>query len=255
MDGHTSMTTFSRLTIPLLGLLILAACGSGDSNVGPTYEGGPVVCGALEASSYRYTLDAVFDVDNPDIVPPPANVRPGPPDSHFSTHVDAEVEDGDRFRATVTNDDGGSSTTFDAIVTGDRVYSRFGSGEWATLGFSEGASDPIPYQPASLCEAVAPDLDLGSLTGTLDEAIASQKFEIDSLAMDFPARTVELRGGDVDVLIETYDVIVWVAQEGSYISKVDLSGTGFYEDGTSLTFQLSYEISDMGGDSNVDPPN
>ena len=249
-----SMTTFSWLTIPLLGLLILAACGGGASSVGPTYKGGPVVCDALEAASYTYTLDAAFDVDNPDIVPPPADVRLGPPDGHFSTHVEAEVEDGDRFRATITNEDGGSSTTFDAIVTSDRVYSRFGSGEWATLGFSEGASNPIPYQIASLCKAVASDLDLDSLTGTTDEAIASQKFEIDSLAMDFPARIDELRGGDVDVLIGAYDVTVWVAQEGSYISKVDLSGTGFYEDGTSLTFRLSYEISDMGGDSSVDPP-
>lgn len=243
---------FSWLAVPFLGI-VLAACGGGTSSVGPVYEGGPVVCDALESSSYTYTLDTGFDIDNPDIVPAPTGVSRGPPDTTFATNVEAEVEDGERISATITNGDGFSTTTFASIVADGGVYLQFGSRGWEKQP-ADRPLELIPYRILGLCNAIAPDLDLDSLTGTLDESIASQKFEIGSLVMDFPSRTRDLVGGDVDALIEVFDVTVWVALNGSYISKVELSGTGFYGDGTSLAFHLSYEISDVGGNVSVDPP-
>ena len=240
---------FYWLTIPLLGILVFAACGGGSSSVGPDYTGGPVVCDALEANSYTYTIDTGIDVDNPEIFPAPTNVSRGPPTVHFTSHVEAEVENGDRFNATVTNSDGGSSTTFGSIEVDGEVYTKFGS-EWE----ERGSVSFIPYGIVGVCNALAPDLELESMTGTTDEAIASEKFEIDSLSMLFASRIADLAGGDVAALVQTYDITVWVAQEGSYIRKVELSGTGFYGDETSVTFTLSYEISDMGGDISVDPP-
>jgi len=241
---------FVWLAIPVLGIVVVA-CGGGNSSVGPAYEGGPVACDALESRSFTYSLDAVIDIDNPDILPVLTGVTRGPPDTVFTTHVEADVEDGDRIDATITNDDGFTFTTFGAIVAEGAAYTQFDNREWQQRDIS---FEPVPYRLLGLCNAIGLDLELGPLTGTRDEAIASQKFEIDSLAMDFPSLTRDLVGGDVDTLIEAFDVTVWVAEQGSYISKVDLIGTGFYGDETSLTFHLSYEISDMGGDINVDIP-
>ncbi len=142
-------------------------------------------------------------------------------------------------------------------VIGDTLFILTRNG-WQTRPLSELETYPVPYLPSDTCQALAPDLflsDVASVSETVS-GVSAQKYHFDSLETDVPDRHPSFGlQSDAARFVNIFSGDVWVADEGGYIVKMDLSGTGQYDNGRKLTIEISYELSSINdGSIQIEPP-
>ena len=129
---------------------------------------------------------------------------------------------------------------------------------WTSRPLAGLQSFPVPYLPSDTCKALAPDLFLSGLASVPEtiSGISAQKYHFDSLESDLPDNHPSFgAGSDAARFVNVYSGDVWVADEGGYIVKMALSGTGQYDNGRELTVEISYELSNINDSSiQIGPP-
>lgn len=228
--------------------VLIAACGGDDG--GSSTATGSLNCNAMADTSYRFSGEVMFDTELP------AAADPSLGELHWKSTVEGEVEDEDSIRAVINNTDYGAvNTTLEAIIDNGEKYRFLPDFGWQDL---QAAPDyrPIPYLPFVTCEALAVDFDPAEHQGREEEVngIPSTRYELSDFATDMPDRMPDIGpSSDVSVYVNTFSGIVWVADAG-YISKLDLTGVGYYPDGKKLTARFILDIKDWGADINVEKP-
>jgi hypothetical protein len=248
----------------IAGLLIAlaAACGGGGEEESPTpsptgEDGAVAPCQALQnLETYRYTvnfeLESTEPPETPPAVPPTATgtVAPeSPAPRRFTYDIDASFVAPDRTEAVIT---AGLQAPFTMIAIGDEAWAQVGT-NWRAAPGETG----IPYKPSDICQAVLPDLDLSQV-----EPREEKVNDVDSLFYTFSQASLPESmanifgpGSDMDTLIKTLDVELWLAEKDEWPVRLDISGSGVYADGAELLLHLSMDISDANSDDiRVEPP-
>jgi hypothetical protein len=242
--------------VAALVALATFACG-GDDDDDVAFTPGTVDCDTLINGSYRYNVSIHYIVD-PSPTPLPSGAGPGHPAVDLRQELVGSVEDADSFAAEMTFIDRSVASTTGAMHDDGRGWLQSG-GRWTeqVASAERPVGDLVPYLPKNFCQALAPDIDTTVSDRESEDVngIRSQRFNYTDFVTDFPDRTPDFGGGsDVGVLINEFDGSVWVANNGNFISKIDMSGEGTYPDGAVMHFSIAYEISDLGADINLEPP-
>lgn len=242
------------VVLPILAFVALVvACGGNDG--GATFvAGGPVDCGRLADGSYTYSFGVVFDFQDSGVG---ETVVPGPGTFRFEQTRDGEFEDSDSVSVTGLNTDGVNDTAIATVLDDGRAWEFSDISGWRESQVGEdGGLSLIHYLPFDVCEAVVPDVDTaaeGSTESVND--IRSERFDLGTITSDFLDRIPAIGPGhDAATLIPELDISVWIAYDGSYLSKVTATGSGTYSDGDTITVTLEFEVTEFGADVNVEPP-
>lgn len=259
---RASTKAWGLLVIAGLLIALAAACGGGGEEESPTppptgEDGAVASCQALQnLKSYRYTvnleLESTEPPETPPAVPPTATgtVAPeSPAPRRFTYDIDASFVAPDRSEAVIT---AGLQAPFTMIAIGDDVWAQVGA-NWRPAPEQTG----IPYKPSDICQAVLPDLDLSQV-----EPQEEKVNDVDSLFYTFSQASLPESmanifgpGSDMDILIKTLDVELWLAEKDERPVRLDISGGGVYADGAELLLHLSMDIRDANSDDiRVEPP-
>jgi len=258
--------TKARELLAIVGLLaaLAAACGGGGEpqpegspTPPPTQDAALAPCQALQAfKAYRYSVD--LKLESPEPAEAPAEPRPTPTvtltrqfDGPFSFEyaIEASFVAPDRFETVIT---AGSDEPFGLITVGGQTWVQL-AGNWTP------AQQPseLPYKPPVVCEAVLPDLDLSQA-----EPQEEKTNGVDSLHYTFPQVHSEQAwakiygaGSDLDILLKTLDVDLWLAEKGNWPVRMEILSSGFYSDGRELRAHLLVDTKDANSDDiRVEPP-
>lgn len=267
--------TYPRFLIPgglvagTLALLMIAACGGGgdggngaDGGDGATPTGDAtttsiIACDTFRQKSYRYTVEGMLEVTAIEGTPVPS-AAPGPNPYTFAESIEGSVEDGANIRVAVSNTDGINTTNFEGIELDDgRGWTNFDGGGWEQQDTTERPL-PIRYRPAIICEAIAPDLTSSVLAGEPEEVngVASTRYTLDDVPPAFFARDLDFgAASDLFQYGKTADATVWVADDGDYLTKLDITGYAQYPAGQPMTMRLVFELGELDDGIAVDAPN
>lgn len=224
----------------------------GDVQVPP----GGISCDAFAlADSYRWNAEVVLDLKPRD--PSLPNTDGYGPEGFVATQdLQGAAQAPDRLQATSTSKElNPKGSSF--VRIGATLWFQDSTGAWASRTVSD-ADFSIPYIPSDTCSAVQPDISLDGLTGAPEMvgAIASHRYHFDSLKSDLPDRHPSFGpGSDVARVVNVYAGDIWVADDGGYISKMDLGGIGRYENGRELVIRVFYELLGVNdGSVDIQPP-
>jgi hypothetical protein len=232
-------------------LLTIAACGGGDDDApSVSLAAGAIGCEQMFEDSYQYSVQVDTDVGPlPTTVPTPTGQ--GRPAFHFTTIVKGQVQDGVKLQGTIDNTDGNSKTVYDAIQIGHTGYLKFDETGWKANDTSQ-QRIPFPYWPMAVCESIAPDVDTTALGAPENEelnGVKTQRYELTDLGVDFFKRSPEFGGGsDAANYLSGLSGTLWVAENGRYPAKFDITAQGSYPSGQVLTIQIQFEAWDVGSD-------
>lgn len=224
----------------------------GDVQVPP----GGISCDAFDlADSYRWNAQVVLDLKAQDPSLPSTDGY-GPEGFIATQDLQGAAQAPDKLQVTTTTHElspEGSSY----VSIGETLWFENSDGAWASRSASE-AGFSIPYIPSDTCKAVQPDIHLDGLTGAPEMVgeIASHKYHFDSLKSDLPDRHPSFGpGSDAARIVNVFAGDIWVADDGGYISKMDLGGIGHYENGRELVIRVFYELLGVNdGSVDIQPP-
>jgi hypothetical protein len=257
-----STKAWGLLVIAGLLIALAAACGGGGEEGSPTpsptgEDAALAPCQALQnLKTYRYTVNLELESTEPPETPPAASptatgtaVPESPAPRRFTYVIDASFVAPDRTEAVITT---GSQTPLTMIAIGDQVWVQL-AGNWRPTPEQAG----VPYKPSDICQAVLPDLDLSQV-----EPQEEKVNDVNSLFYTFPQVSspesmaqIFGPGSDMDILIKTLDVELWLAEKDGWPVRLDISGSGLYADGAELLLHLSMDTRDANsGDIRVEPP-
>ena len=246
-----------------MAIAMAAACdGGGPDSGSPTPVASPgtatiAPCQALEeAKSFRYvskvTLESPQTTETPtaDLPQPSATVTRafgGP--WVYQYNVDASVVTPDRFHFTITTTD---IPSFGIIAIGQEVWQET-DGTWQP----QPQPPSIPYQPIPVCEAILPELDLAQAEPQREEIDGLETIHYTFLKNASPQGVAKVFGesSDMDLLIKTLDVNLWLSEDGDELVRLEFQGKGLYSDGRPLMVHLVVDVRDMNSeDIKVEPP-
>jgi hypothetical protein len=250
----------ARIIVPVaLGaiLALTAACGGGGSALDDlTWDAGRINCEGFNVmKGYRYTSTVTLDLKER-----PAEIEASGgdtyrPDRFEHTQImDGEVEPPDAIKVTVSQPV--QDQTVNYVFVDGRVYFAFGGQPWDSKSEAE-AKTPVPYPPVQMCNAIGRDLYLDQLQGTPEEVngIQATKYHVENLQSEWPDNHPSFTASsDVSRYVSNFTGDIWVADEGHYIVKIDISGAGQYENGRGLEVIYSYELFDVDKDIDIKPP-
>jgi hypothetical protein len=233
-------------------LTLVAACGGSDK----PFQAVPITCDPLTTSAYRYNSEVAIEVKEAE-GPAPGTPIADPNPFRFVQGFDGIIQAPDKVRVAISTKDPPSSAVIQIIVTGDKAYSNTGSG-WTQGTVSSSRPFPIGYRPASACTAIAKDLDPTQTKGESDAVhdVDAHRYDFSELPATFFANDPDFGGGsDAGRLIHAVQGSAWIADEGGYVAKLILTGTGEYASGRKIVVHLSYELLDFNpGDIDIQPP-
>ena len=144
---------------------------------------------------------------------------------------------------------------FVVSVADNQAFVRL-SGVWQKADNTSNRPVPLPYQPDQICKALAPDVDTTKLGAGQPETVngvSSQRFTLHSSATSF--FTNEFGGqSDIAANVKTLDGTIWVADQGNFMTKLDITGVGQYTNGQPISVKITFELSDLGADIKIGPP-
>jgi hypothetical protein len=244
-------------------LVILAAlfgaCSGGNSTA--VAKPGPLVCDTLATGSYHYTEHVVLAVSALSGLPSPPPVPTASGSSHsvfsLSTDLQGSVQ-GANIDATIHTDTGSSVGDYEVILLADNQGFVKLSNGWQKADNTSNRPVPLPYQPDQVCKALAPDVDTTKLGAGQPETVngvSSQRFTLQALPTSFFANEPDFGvQSDVGAHIKTLDGTIWVADQGNFITKLDIIGTGQYPNGQLISVKVTFELLDLGADIKIAAP-
>ncbi len=246
----------------LIAVLALAIAGCSGGSSDPAFKPGPLACDGLGTKSYNYTVNVKEQVNALESTPaPPVTIAPRiVPAASITWDIQGAVQGGGKggsIDATQHNATQGGSANIETIAleSGDDFY-NVDQGGWQQDTTQQGPRGPS-FEPLTVCNALSPDADTTKLGAGVSETVngvASQKFGFQGLSSLFINRLPEFAGGDAGSYISTLDGTVWVAEKGNLITKLDITGTGQYPNGQTISVTLQFEVKDLGGDIKVRAP-
>lgn len=242
----------------LIAVLALAIAGCSGGTSDSAFTPGPLACNGLGTKSYHYTMTVTEQVKALESTPaPPVTIAPRiVPAATITWDIQGAVQGGGKggsIDATQHNSTQGASADIETIAleSGDDFYNVNGGG-WKL------APGGPSFEPLTVCNSLSPDVDTTKLGAGVSETVngvASQKFGFQGLSSQLIARLPDFGGGsDAGVYIRTLDGTVWVAEKGNLITKLDITGTGQYPNGQTISVTLQFEVKDLGGDIKVRAP-
>lgn len=255
--------SLALLCVLACSLVVLAAlfgaCGGGNSTAAA--KPGPLVCDTLATGSYHYTEHVVLAVNDlsGSPSPPPVPTASGRSHSAFSLSTDGQGSvQGANIDAAIRTDTGNSIGDYEVILLADnQAFVRL-SGGWQKAENTSNRPVPVPYQPDQICKALAPDVDTTKLGAGQPETVngvSSQRFTLHASATSFFANEPDFGSqSDVGANIKTLDGTIWVADQGNFITKLDITGVGQYPNGQPISVKMTFELSDLGADIKIGPP-
>ncbi len=230
-----------------LAALVWAACSQSS---GPELAAGRITCEPLtNLESYRYQTEVTFDLAERDPSLEPTDPYDPAPFSLTQIVEGAVQRDGKVDATTRTAAASGSETN--TIVIGDQAWLQPTGFDWVFIDLTT-SPFPIVYFPLDTCNAVAPDIDVSAMTGQLEDVgdVPSLRYSFDSLSSRLLARHPSFGPqSDAGRLISEFQGDIWIAEEDRYITRLELEGTGAYENGRPLTVKIFLEVSDQNDDS------
>jgi hypothetical protein len=256
----------------VLGLILVlaAACGGGGSNKGsPT----PQVTGAaspvaspgaataapcqmlVEAKTYRYvskvTLESPETTETPsdDLpLPSPTLTRPFTGPFLFQYDVEGTIVAPDRFAYSITTAGG---APFGVVVIGQETWAQF-DGNWQV-------SQPVSigYEAIPICEAILPEIDLSQAEPEREEidGVKTLHYSFTRNASPGGVGKVFGVGSDMDLLVNTLDVDLWLSDKDSALVRLEFQGKGLYSDGRPLMVHVVLDVRDINSkDIKVEAP-
>jgi hypothetical protein len=240
-----------RQTVLAAGLLTLMAVlaavivGCGGS---ATFQPGPLTCDPLVNESYRFKSHVTLSVDQAPGSPSPSTAPLHTPLT-LNSDVNASVKGG-AIDASYTNTLAGQvPTNFEVIqLDPSNAYTNHGAG-WIKNDTSVRPL-PLPYRPVTFCQALSGDIDLSKLSARPAEDVN----DVSSFPYDFQIPSTQFfasepdfgSGSDEAVYVKTLSGTVWVGQKNGFVTKLDMSGEGQYENGQAIRIAVSFEILDIG---------
>jgi hypothetical protein len=252
--------------LALVGLvaMVAAACGGGEE---PAPEGSPTPtptaeeaalapCRALQGlETYRYSVR--LKLERPELEESPAEGQPTPTSTVtqdftapflFEYNIDASFVAPDRLEMFIS----GSTSPFSMIFIGDQAWTEI-AGRWQLTPQAQ----QTPYRPLVVCEAVLPDLDLSQAEPQEEKVNDVESFHYTFSQVSSPEAMAKIfgAGSDMDVLIKTLDVELWLAEKDKWPVRMEIDGSGLYADGRELQVHLVIDLTDANsGDIRVEPP-
>lgn len=242
----------------------LAACG-GDDGGNDGADGNPageaLVCDTLGEESYRYEAVGVLRIeelsDEPETLAPGEQIYTA---FTFTETVEGRVDGNGQTAVRMANATGNIEPAILHMIelNDGRGFLAVGDGgTWQEVDLST-ESLFIRHRPVEICDALAPDIDVSQLgDGEAEEVngISSHRYTFNGLPSEFFVRNSDFGPGtDIAQLAESIDGQIWVADSGNFLTKVEISGRGFYETGQPVSADITFEISDVGSDIDVGPP-
>ena len=250
-----------------LVLVLAAACGGGGSDNGsPTPQATGVAspgvttaapCQMLvDAKTYRYavkvTLESPETTETPtsDLpLPSPTLTRPFTGPFLFQYNVDAAVVMPDRYSYTVATE---GAEPFGIITIGQDTWTQL-NGQWQV-----GAQAvSIGYEAIPICQAILPELDLSKLDPKPEDVDGQASLHYTSVGNASPQGVGKVFGvgSDMDLLISTLDVDLWLSKKDNALVRLDFQGKGLYSDGRPLMVHVVLDVRDI-NDKNIkiEPP-
>lgn len=230
----------------LLLTALVAACGDdgdGGDRVSPSDEPS---CEELSGGeSYRYTLNLKLDAPAFEDGP---TASPSDPLDAFSEALSALFSNLQLQGAHVAPDRNQVILTFEGEELewrqiGDQSWVRFGD-EWEE---QEHTSSDAVLTPAVVCEDIVEDL-ADSLSGASveEETVNGVETHHYTINREDITELPELLGGELSDLPEEVNFDIWLAQDGSWPVKIDVSAMDTDENGEPVTLSLEMELSDVG---------
>ncbi len=241
--------------------LLLAACGGGSPNA--TFAAHAITCDPLNGPPYKFTSEVTFEVQQADSPVPVASGQHGPPPFRLTQTIDGQVRDLDKMSARISTVQGaaaGPSDTgsysyppVDVIVIGKDYYTNNG-GQW-----TKDTASPLPvsYRPLTACKAMETLIDPTAAVGQPDKVneLETHRYDVNLTGGAFFAQDPDFGGSsDTATYVKQLTGNIWLADDGAFIAKMDVTGSGTYPDGKKLIASLKYEISDYNGDITIAPP-
>lgn len=252
------MESWKGLLISLFLLLVVgAACGGGGeapySPQSANYATEVPACQALNSfDRYRYVYTFRWFSPEPETVPedadigsPPFSLLPQAPTFELSQTYEGAIINPDRIDIIQKTEDLGE------------VMLRWVEGQvWANLGDSWVPVDsrPVSFPPAQVCDAVIDGLDLSAATPS-DEMVGELKTDHYRLEqVPLQTATKLWTGSDPARLLSTFDVDVWLTEDG-WPARLGVESRAQYPSGRDFFAELSLEISEVNsGDISIEPP-
>lgn len=213
------------------------------------------VCPALRAlEAYRYSVDLM--IKSPERVESPDEPRPAPTSTMtrqfagpfvFEEEIEGSFVAPDRHEASITV--AGGSVTM--IVIGGQGWHQT-DGVWTP--------DPqadIPYKPAEICEAIVTGLDLSQVEPYQERAndVNTLHYTLSDMFTEEAMGKIFGEESDIAIVLKNLDVDLWLAANGSWPVRMEISGSGLYADGRELRARLLVDIKDANSaDIQVEPP-
>ena len=230
-----------------LAAVVWAACSQSS---GPELPAGRITCEPLtNLESYRYQTEVTFDLAERDPSSEPTDpYYPGP--FTLTQVVEGVVQRDGKVEATTrTTEPPGSETN--TIVIEDQAWLKPVDFDWVFIDLAT-SPFPIVYFPLDTCNAIAPDIDVSTETGKLEDVgdVPSLRYSFDSLSSQLLARHPSFGPqSDAGRLISEFRGDIWIAEKDHYITRLDIEGTGTYENGRPLTVKIFLEVFDQNDDS------
>lgn len=261
MLGGVRLAPWGLFGATILAALFWLACNGNGGGQESTAVPGPsasALCQPLaDAESFRYefgyemeSLKPEGPIDTSAVGDPPFALAPDADDFTFFQEVEGSI----------ISPDSADIVSRSSISAIDLPQIFIGNLQWVNLGdiwIESTGSQPMPFPPLSVCDAVLGDLDLGGIAASEEEIDGTDalRYRVEEVELDAAQLLFGAQSGDIGRLLTTYRVDVWLSADDDLPLRIEASSVGTYPSGRELTIDLTLSVKDVNdGDIVVAPP-